>query len=323
MSTADDPLELRRAQFRDAVRRDDALATARAAARLRAHARDLGARDLETVRAARQMFGRAIRDARVRRAFGSIPLEPAIAIPLRRPRRIPYALATTIVVVVLAFGAVLAQPLLDASEQDGGGGGAPAAVPSDAPILVSALSRGRVVLAEVAVAPAIAEPAPTAEPEPSASASPAPTSGAGAAIGSAAPSGSGGPGSGTGSGSGSGSGAGTRSPSPAPTATRSPAPTFAACFVSIQRGFARLCGQVIDAQTGRGIAGACVSLGACTDQSARTDPNGRWAFVLPVGNGSLQWGLEFAMPGYRTASYTQTSRQGFITIPTQRLVAAP
>jgi hypothetical protein len=42
-----------------------------------------------------------------------------------------------------------------------------------------------------------------------------------------------------------------------------------------------------------------------------------------VGNGSLQWGLEFAMPGYRTASYTQTSQQGFITIPTQRLVAAP
>jgi len=45
--------------------------------------------------------------------------------------------------------------------------------------------------------------------------------------------------------------------------------------------------------------------------------------VLPVGNGTLQWGLEFAKPGYRTATYTQTSRQGFITIPTQRLVAAP
>ena len=121
----------------------------------------------------------------------------------------------------------------------------------------------------------------------------------------------------------SGNGSGTSSPSPAPTATRSPAPTFTVCFVSIPRGFARLCGQVIDARTGRAIAGACVSLGACTDQSARTDSNGRWAFVLPVGDGSLQWGLEFAKAGYRTTTYTQTSRQGFITIPTQRLVAAP
>jgi hypothetical protein len=95
------------------------------------------------------------------------------------------------------------------------------------------------------------------------------------------------------------------------------------CFVSIPRGFARLCGQVIDARTGRPIAGACVSLGGCTEQSARTDGNGRWAFVLPVGDGTLQWGLEFAMPGYRTATFAQTSRQGFITIPTQRLVAAP
>ena len=323
MSSDSDPLELRRAQFRDAVRRDDALAAARAAARLRAHARQLDARDLETVRASRQMFGRAIRDARVRRAAGPLASAPVVAIPLPDRRRIPYALVATIAVVLLAFGALLAQPLLDASLADGGGGGgAPQSVASDAPVLVSALSRGRVVLAEVAVVPAIAEPVVTAQPEASASASPAPTAGAG---GSAGPSGSGGPGTGTGTGtgSGSGSGPGTSSPSPTPTVTRTPAPTFAVCFVSIQRGFARLCGQVIDARTGRPIPGACVSLGACTDQSARTDGNGRWAFVLPVGDGSLQWDLEFAMTGYRTATYSQTSRQGFITIPTQRLVAAP
>lgn len=323
MSGADDPLELRRAQFRDAVRRDDALAAARAAGRLRAHARELGRQDFETMRASRQSFGRAIRDARARRAFAVLPAEPATTIPLTRPRRVPYALLATIAVVVLVFGALLAQPLLDASQQDGGGGGAPAAVPSEAPILVSALSRGRVVLAEVTVAPAIAESAPSAEPEASASASPAPTSGVGAAAGSAAPSGSGGPGTGTGTGSGSGSGTGKSSPSPAPTATRSPAPTFAVCVASLPRGFARLCGLVVDSRTGRAIPGACVSLGPCTDQSTRTDPNGRWAFVLPVGDGTLQWTLEFAMAGYRTATYTQTSRQGFLAIPTQRLVAGP
>ena len=156
MSGADDPLELRRAQFRDAVRRDDALAAARAAARLRAHARELGARDFETLRASRQMFGRAIRDARVRRALAPVPREPVIAIPLPRPRRIPYALIATIALVVIVFGALLGQPLRDALAQDGGGGGAPAAVASDAPILVSALSRGRVILAEAVVASAIA-----------------------------------------------------------------------------------------------------------------------------------------------------------------------
>jgi hypothetical protein len=322
MPTGDDPLELRRALFRDAVRRDDALATARAAARLRAHVGALGARDLETVRASRQMLGRAIRDARARRALAPVVPEPAIAIPSRRPRRFPYALGAAIAALALVIGAVLAQPLLDRSAQaDGGGGGASAAVASDPAILVSAPSRGRVVLAEVAVAPTIAEPAPTAEPDASASASPAPASGVGGAAASAGPSGSGGSGTGTGGGSGSGTGIG--SPSPAPTATRSPGPTFATCFVSIPRGFARLCGQVIDARTGRAIAGACVSLGPCTDQSARTDPNGRWAFVLPVGNGALQWGVEFAMAGYRTATYTLTSRQGFLTIPTQRLVAGP
>jgi len=68
----DDPLALSRAVFRDAVLRDDALAAARAAARLRAHDPDLGARDLEAVRASRQMLGRAIRAARARRVIGSL-----------------------------------------------------------------------------------------------------------------------------------------------------------------------------------------------------------------------------------------------------------
>lgn len=66
-----------------------------------------------------------------------------------------------------------------------------------------------------------------------------------------------------------------------------------------------------------------MSLGPCNDQSTRTDPNGRWTFTLPVGDGTLMWELEFAMTGYVTSQYAQTSRQGFITIPTQRLVAQP
>ncbi len=96
MSAGSDPLALRRAQFRDAVWRGDALATARAAARLRGHVGDLGARDLESLRAARQTLGRAIRDARARRLVTPVPPEPAPAVPLRRPRRRPYALGASI-----------------------------------------------------------------------------------------------------------------------------------------------------------------------------------------------------------------------------------
>ena len=313
----DDPLALSRAVFRDAVLRDDALAAARAAARLRAHDPDLGARDLEAVRASRQMLGRAIRAARARRVIGSLPaslmLQPVPAIPPRRSRRRPYAIAASIAVLAFVLAGLLARPAVD--QTDDGGGGAQATGVFDPAVIVAGQSRGRVVLAVASVAIAAEEPQATAAPESSASASPAPGSGVSPAAGS------GGSGGGTGGGSGSGTGGG--SPSPAPTASRSPAPTFAICFSSVPRGFARLCGLVVDARTGRGIAGACVSLGSCTDQSARTDPNGRWAFPLPVGNGTLQWTFEFAKAGYRTSLFTQTSRQGFITIPTQRLIAAP
>jgi hypothetical protein len=324
MSTDDEILALRRATYRDAMRRGDDLAAARAAAALRAHLGSLGARDLAAVRASRQSFGRAIRDARARRVLGPVATDAAPAIALPRSRLRPSALLAALAALALALAGLFAQPLLDRSQDaEGGSGGAPAAAASDEPILLSALSRGRVIVAEVAVAAAVVEPVATPAPEPSASATPAPLPGAGAPSGSSAPSGSAGPGTGTGTGSGTGPGTGTRTASPAPTATRSPAPTLAACFASLPRGFARLCGLVVDSRTGRAISGACVSLGPCTDQSTRTDVNGRWAFVLPVGDGTLQWALEFAMAGYRTATYTQTSRQGYLAIPTHRLVAGP
>lgn len=322
MSTDRERLLVRRALYADALRRGDPLATANAAARLRAHIGDLNATDLAAVRASRRTFGQAIRQARSRRvAPATLPF--TVEAPRSRPRRSPLGVIAAVALLALVFASVLARPFTVDESPDGGGGSPQAAAP-DAPIIVSAQSRGRVVLAEVAAAAAV-EPQATVAPE-EASAAPSPVAAAGAGpAGSAAPSGSGGSGTGTGGGSGSGAGGGTGtgSPSPAPVATQSPAPTFTACFVSIPRGFARLCGLVVDARTGRAIAGACVSLGPCTDQSARTDPNGRWAFVLPVGNGTLQWDLEFRMSGYTTALFSQTSRQGFITIPTQRLVAAP
>ncbi|MDQ6859171.1 MAG: carboxypeptidase-like regulatory domain-containing protein, partial [Chloroflexota bacterium] len=311
-------LEIRRAAYRDAHLRGDPLETIRAAARLRAHVTELDAAELAAVRASRQRFGQAIREARARRVLVPGRWVDTSALPLSRPFRFPFVLAASLAVLAMVLIAVVAQPLL--ADQTEGGSGAPAAVATD-PVVVDTQSRGRVVLA-VTVAPA-AEPVTTAPPEASASASPGPTSGAVAVGGTPNPSGSGGAGTGTGTGTGGGTASASPSPRPSPTASRSPGPSFAVCSASVPSGFARLCGLVVDAQTGRPIAGACASLGPCNDQSTRTDPNGRWTFTLPVGDGTLEWDLEFAMTGYVTSQYAQTSRQGFITVPTQRLVAQP
>ncbi|HLZ48728.1 MAG TPA: hypothetical protein VKR80_08785 [Candidatus Limnocylindria bacterium] len=312
-------LLIRRALYADAQRRGDPLATANAAARLRAHIGDLTALDLATVRASRRNFGQAIRQARSRRVAPPVPPFTG-AVPLSGSRRSPLGAVLVVALLALVLASLLTRPSA-VNEADGGGGALVAAV-SD-PVPPVALSRGRVVLPAAAAVEAVADPVATAAPEAAAPTGAAPADDANAAAGTPGPAGSGTAGTGTGTGSGSGSGSGSGIASPAPTASPTPRPTYAACFASIPRGFARLCGFVVDAQTGRGIAGACVSLGPCTDQSTRTDPNGRWAFVLPVGNGTLEWGLEFRMAGYRTATFTQTSRLGFISIPTQRLVAGP
>jgi hypothetical protein len=90
----------------------------------------------------------------------------------------------------------------------------------------------------------------------------------------------------------------------------------------VPAGFAKLCGQVVDASTNKPIPDACVSLGPCSDQGIRTDPNGRWALLLPIGNGGLLWFFEFSKAGYVTNKYTQTSKEGRVLIPTQRLAPA-
>ena len=320
MSTDRELLLIRRALYADALRRGDPLATANAAARLRAHIGDLNATDLAAVRASRRTFGQAIRQARSRRVAPAVPpLTPGI--PLARPRRSALGVIAGVALLALVCASVLARPFTVEDAAGGDGGGAPIAVVSD-PVAPVTLSRGRVVVPVAAVGDAVTAPIATVAPEASAPAAPAPSSGA-SAVGGPGASGAPGTGVGSGSGAGSGNGTGTRTAGPAPTASRSPTPTSAICLSTVPRGLARLCGSVLDARTGRGIAGACVSLGPCTDQSARTDPAGRWTFTLPVGNGTLQWDLQFAAPGYRTSSFTQTSRQGRITVPTQALVAAP
>ena len=292
MSTASDLLALRRAAFREARRRGDPLAAARAAAQLRLDADKLDPRDRATLRASRLVVGRAIRDARARRKNPAVILP---FIPERPRRRFPFALAATIAIAAALLVALALQPV---DERDAGGG-ATAAVPS-APVRSTAPeSRGRVKVAVPAVVPVVEQPKPTTAPvpivQPTVDPDAFPTDGLSVV-----------PGPGTGSGGGTGTGTG-----------------LATCPASVPTGFARLCGQVIDGSTNKGLADACMSLGPCSSQSIHTDANGRWALTLPLGNGDLIWYLEFSKKGYTTTKFTQMSRDGRTLIPTQRLVPAP
>ena len=103
MSTGSDRVAARRAAFRDALRRADLVIAARAAARLQAHAAALDGEELRAARAARIAFGRAIRDARARRATTDQPVPHARAATLlRRPRRLRLAAAAAIVLLALS-----------------------------------------------------------------------------------------------------------------------------------------------------------------------------------------------------------------------------
>lgn len=285
MSTASDLNEIRRAAFRDARRRGDPLAAARAAAQLRAGPGDLDPRDLQALRAARLVVGRAIRDARARRLS---PVSSGAPTPIRSRRtRFPFALAAAIVLAVAALAALSMVPV----DQNGGAGRASAAIPTATTAPIAVQSRGRVVTAVRVVVPVLQQPQPEPKPNPTAipTIDPAldafPTDGQ-----SVVP--------------GNGSGTG---------------PGFTSCPSFVPAGFGKLCGQVIDASTNRPIADACMSLGPCSSQGIRTDPNGRWAVLLPVGAGGLIWFLEFSKAGYVTSKYTQISQTGRILIPTQRL----
>jgi len=288
MSTASALRALRISAFREARRRGDPLAAARAAAQLRLDADELEPRDQAILRTARLVVGRAIRDARARRR------NPVVVMPFvrgRPARRFPFALAAAIAVVFAVLAVLFFQPV---NELEGRGSGAPAAVPS-APVRTPVpQSRGRVKIAVPAIVPVVEQPNPTTVPvaivrpvDPDAF----PTDDL-----SVVP----GPGIGTGTGTG-----------------------LATCPASVPPGFARLCGQVLDSSTGRGLANACMSLGPCSNQGIRTDTNGRWSLMLPIGNGDLIWYLEFSKPGYTTSKFTQSSRLGRLLIPTQQLAPAP
>src|SRR5438105_11103211 len=168
-------------------------------------------------------------------------------------------------------------------------------------------SRGRVIFA-VAAAPVVAQPQATVVPDPVTVVVPSPA-GSPAPAGPTGPTGPTGPIGATGaSGPTASGGPGTGGPSATPSVTPTATPPRATPLPPLALGFARLTGQVVDAQTGRGVPGACVSLGPCTSVSTQTDAAGRWTLDLPVGSGRLDWGLEFAKAGYLSATLSVRSR---------------
>ncbi|HEX6060549.1 MAG TPA: hypothetical protein VF001_00630, partial [Candidatus Limnocylindria bacterium] len=161
MSTDSDPNEIHRAAFREARRRGDPLAAARAAAQLRIDGADLDPRDLAALRAARLVVGRGIRDARARR------LHPPAAVAAVRPRRrirFPFALAAVIVVALAVLTALWMMPV----DQNGGGGRAAPPIPTATTVPIALQSRGRVITAVRVVVPVLPQPQPEPKPNPTA-----------------------------------------------------------------------------------------------------------------------------------------------------------
>ena len=320
MSTGSEGLAARRAAFRDALRHADLLNAARAAARLQAHAAALDGDEVRSARATRIALGRTIRDARSRRMMTARPAPHPQTTLLRRPRRLRSAVAAAVALLAIVLGGGWLAFPHDPSAGDAADGGAPAAAAADAAVPILPQSRGRVILA-VAAAVA-AEPQATVVPDPVTVVVPSPAGSPASAgpTGSTGATGPTGPIGGTGASGPTGSGGpGTGVPSATPSATPTATPPRATPLQPLARGFARLTGQVVDAQTGRGIPGACVSLGPCTTVSTQTDASGRWTLDLPVGSGRLDWGLEFAKAGYVTATLSVRSRTGYIFLGQERL----
>ncbi len=288
----------RRATLYAAIRDGDALAAARAAARLRIPGRTLAPFERARARDARRALGLALVKARL----GTVAA-PAAPVPLlARPdsphwrRRLAAVAVAAAVLVVLLFGG--GTGLLP-------GGGSPEPPPAAEPVVVPmrlvTVSRGRTIsLAAEVVAEASPSPTPTPAPSPSASAEPTlvpSTAEPGAGSGG---SGSGGSGGGAGGGSGRGTGVGVGTPAPTPTPT--PAPTATPPVPPL--GYTRLNVIVYDWTTLRPLADVCVVIGtlSCGPDAPHTDLRGRWSADVAATPATTQWDMLFIKAGFITQS---------------------
>ncbi len=292
----DDRLALRIGAFRLARRRGRTRDTAWAASRLRLAGVRLEPTDARFARAMQVKLGRALRAARIRRGRPASVhvLTPFVERDVRSRRR----LIAAVIGALVLLGALFL--FLRSSSEGGEPEGAP---PSQVAVIATPPPplRGRTEPGfAVPIAVVIASPAPEAP----------------AASAPAAGNGTGTTGSGTGSGgSGGGTGGGNGTPAPTPKPTPTPAPTVDPTGVHIT-------GRVVDATTGAGMGGVCISIGDLDCAlSPHTKPDGTFDVVLD-SQATSTWSFRFIQTGYVTQTFRVPGGRSFI-IGTIRLRRSP
>ncbi|MBI2325257.1 MAG: hypothetical protein HYU87_09905 [Chloroflexi bacterium] len=293
------------------------LTAARAWERLRLSGVVLARREAAAAHGARAALGRAIRDARERRARGG-DAAPSPVVASVASIATSSGAASRWRVRTAAFTVLAASLVLVVLAPVGGGRdlATGAAAEPDTPRALAAMvaSRGRTAATlppAVAAATAAPEPQPTAKPEPSvppaATASPAPSAGASAAA-SASPSG-------TPATAGASAGAAGAVPGAAGgtgSAIASPTPKLNVMPVQpplLPSGSDRFLFQVLDQRTGMPLANVCVIYGTlqCGEGDPHTNLLGYYWLDFPV-RVAANWSFHFSRGGYVTATVNKTYR---------------
>jgi len=307
----------RRAALRAALRTGDLPSVARAWERMRVGGAVLTREEAAAAHAARATLGRAIRDARWRRAHPqarpSLTLaDQTLALPESALVRFRGTISTA-AALLLVFGLllVLFPPQAPA-------GDVPAAPPSQAqpePTRAPTGGRGRTsaTLAPVALAPTPAlEPTPTPEPTPAPTVAPATPAPASAPVArTAAPAGSP-PTSAAPGGVPGGTGSGGASAAPAPKANVLPLDP-----PPLPAGTERFLFRIVDSRTGVPLANVCVVLGTreCGPNDYHTNTLGYYWLDL-TGRVATNWSFGFRLDGYVTVNVNKTYRTGQGTVVT-------
>lgn len=321
-----DRTKLRRAALRAALRRGDVIAATRAWERLRVDGAELAREEALAARGARAAVGRALRDARRRRAHANGTSVPAVGVPLRfesvllRFRGAISTAALYLLLFTLFFAIYPPRPPE---------GAAPAAAPPELsaqaqpePTRAPTGARGRTsaTLAPVALAPAAPpEPSPTAEPTAAPTIAPATgapvrspstagvTAGVPGGVGGGVPGGT--PGGVVGGVPGA---SGSARPTPAPTLNVLPLnpPPLAV-------GTDRFLFRVVDSRTGVPLSSVCVIYGTLTCGPADPHTNALGYFWLDlIGRVAANWSFRFNLDGYVSVTVNKTYRTGQGTVVT-------
>lgn len=319
---AGDRSRLRRAAFRAAVRRGDIVAAARAWERLRVDPHGLDRNEVAAARAARSAVGRAIRDARRRRAHGTVrPTQSGavIAFPLESTFTRFRGGVSTAVLFLFVFSLFLvlspprppeglapaaAAPELTARSQPD---------PTRAP--TGARGRTAATLAPVAFTatqtPATPEPTTT----PAVPAASAPATGAPAATSAVGAVASGVPG-GLPGGVPSGTPGGVVGGLPGATGRVTPSPSPSVNVLPLNppvlvAGTDRFLFRVIDSRTGVPLSNVCVDYATLTCGSDKPHTNLLGYFWLDIQPPAASaWRFRFSLDGYVSVTINKTYRAG-------------